>query len=53
MNPNENFSIEILCKPFICLPITNQPVQYAKNNFEILNNLNLADSGTMKEIGHL
>ena len=34
---------------FICLPITNQPVdKYVKNNFEFLKNLNLADSGTME-----
>ena len=35
----------------ICLPISNHPVKYAKNNFEFLKNLNLADSGTMEEIG--
>ena len=35
----------------ICLPISNHTVKYAKNNFEILKNLNLADFGTMEEIG--
>ena len=35
----------------ICLPISNHTVKYAKNNFEILKNLNLADFGIMKEIG--
>ena len=35
----------------ICLPISNHPVKYAKNNFEFLKNLNLADSCTMEEIG--
>ena len=41
--------MEVLCKPFICSPITNQPVKYAKNNFEFLKDLNLADAGTMEE----
>ena len=36
MNSSENFSIGVLYKPFICLPITNHPVKYAKNNFEFL-----------------
>ena len=30
MNSSENFSMGVLCKPIICLPITNQPVKYAK-----------------------
>ena len=45
--------MEVLCKAFICLSITNQPVKYAKNNFEYLKDLNLADSGTMEEIDML
>ena len=53
MNSSENFNKEVLCKPFICLPITNQPVKYAKNNFEFLKDLNLADSGTMEEVDML
>ena len=53
MNSGENFSMEVLCKPFICLPITNQPVKYAKNNFEFLKDLNLADPGTKEEINML
>ena len=53
MNSGENFSMEVLCKPFICLPITNQPVKYAKNSFEFLKDLNLADSGTKEEIDML
>ena len=52
-NFGENFSMEVLCKPFICLPIANQPVKYPKNNFEFLKDLNLADSGTMEEIDML
>ena len=35
INFSENFSMEVLCKPFICLPITNKPVKYARNNFEL------------------
>ena len=50
INSCGNFSMEVLCKPFICLPITNQPVKYAENNFEFLKDLNLADSGTVEEI---
>ena len=46
MNSGENFSMEVLCK-------CNQPVKYAKNNFEFLKDLNLADSGTMEEIDML
>ena len=53
MNSSENFSMEILCKSFIYLAITNQPVKYTKNNFEVLKDLNLADSGTMEEIDML
>ena len=50
INSRENFSMRVLCKPFLCLPITNQLVKYTKNNFEFLKDLNLADSGTMEEI---
>ena len=39
MNSSENVSMEVLCKPFICLYITNQPVNYAKTNFEFLKDL--------------
>ena len=53
MNSSENFRMEVLCKAFICLSITNQPLKYAKNNFEYLKDLNLADSGTMEEIDML
>ena len=53
MISNENVSMKILWKPFICVPITHQPVKCAKNNFEILKDLNLADSDTMKEIDML
>ena len=49
MNSGENFSMEVLCKPFICLPITNQPVKYAKNNFQFLKDFNLPDSSTTEE----
>ena len=49
MSSNENFSMVLLCKPFICLPNTNQPVKYAKNNSDFLKDLNLAHSGTMEE----
>ena len=53
INSSKNFNTEVLCKPFICLPSTNQPVKYAKSNFEFLKDLNLADSGTMEEIDML
>ena len=55
MISSENVSMKILSKPFIYVPITHQPVKCAKNNFEILKDLDLAGSETMKEIiiGHL
>ena len=43
---SEKFSMEVL-------PITNQPVKYTKTNFEFLEDLNLAHSGTMEEIDML
>ena len=49
MNSNENFSMDVLYKPFICLLITNQPVKYTKNNFEFFKDLNLVDSAIMEE----
>ena len=49
INSSENFSMAVLCKPFICFPIINQPVKYAKINFKFLKHLNLADSGAMEE----
>ena len=42
--------MEIFCKPFICLPIANQPKEHAQKNYEFLKDLNLADSKTMGEI---
>ena len=51
MNSSENFSMEVLCKPFICLP--TYTYLYAKNNFEFLKNLNLADPGIMEEVDML
>ena len=44
--------MEVLCKTFICLSITNH-AKNAKNNFEFLKDLSLADSGTMEEIDML
>ena len=49
-NSKNDFNMEILCKPFICLPIANQPIEHAQKNYEFLKDLNLADSKTMGEI---
>ena len=53
INSDENFSMDVLCKPFICLSIIYLPVKYAKSNFEFFKDLNLANSGTMEEIDTL
>ena len=47
---NFKFSIEALCTPFICLPLKNQPITFAKNNFEFLKDLELADTGSSDDI---
>ena len=47
---NFKFSIEALCAPFICLPLKTQPVTFAKNNFEFLRELELADTGSSDDI---
>ena len=47
---NFKFSIEALCTPFICLPLKNKPITFAKNNFEFLKNLELADTGFSDDI---
>ena len=53
IDSSENFRMEVLFKPFICLPITNQPMKYTKNNFEFLKDVTLAGSDTMEEIDML
>ena len=47
---NFKFSIEALCTLFICLPLKNQPITFAKNNFEFLKDLELADTGSSDDI---
>ena len=41
-----NKSFEAYSISFICLPIKNQPVKFAQQNYEHLKNLNFADSGS-------
>ena len=45
---NQNFQIKPLCTPFICSPIRNQQIIFAKTQFEYLENL--ADSGLKVDI---
>ena len=53
MNSSRNCRMEVLCKTFICLPITCQLVKYAKNNLEFFKDLNFFDSDTVEEIDML
>ena len=41
-----NKSIEAFCISLICLPLENQPVKFAQQNYPHLKNLSFADSGT-------
>ena len=47
---NFKFSIEALSTPFISLPLKNQPITFAKNNFEFLKDLELADTDSSDDI---
>ena len=47
---NFEFSIEALSTPFISLPLKNQPITFAKNNFEFLKDLELADTDSSDDI---
>ena len=47
---NFKFSIEVLSTPFISLPLKNQPITFAKNNFEFLKDLELADTDSSDDI---
>ena len=47
---NFKFSIEALCTQFTCLPLKNQPITFARNNFEFLKDLELADTGSSDDI---
>lgn len=46
----ELFEIEALCTPFICLPIKNQFTGFAKEKFEHLKDLELADKNQVEVI---
>ena len=50
MNRNKLFLFEALSTPFICLPIKNQLINFAKTHFDHLKDLQLADSGSTDEI---
>ena len=43
-NFKEKFEVEGLCTPFICLPIQRQSSNFAKQNFDYLKELELANS---------
>ena len=47
---NFKFSTEALCTQFTCLPLKNQPITFARNNFEFLKDLELADTGSSDDI---
>ena len=40
---NFKFSTEALCTSFICLPLKNQAITFAKNSFEFLKDLELTE----------
>ena len=46
----QTFPIEALSTPFICLPVKNQLINFAKTRFDYLRGLQLADSGSTDEI---
>ena len=46
----QTFPIEALSPPFICLPVKNKLVNFAKTCFDYLKDLHLADSGSIYEI---
>ena len=43
-NSSESIQIDALSVPYICPPVTDQPIEIAKSNFSHLQDLNLADS---------
>ena len=45
-NSNKSIQIDALSVPYICPPITEQPIEIAKSKFSHLQDLNLADSNT-------
>ena len=47
---HKSFCLQALSVPLICLPIKNQPVAFARENFEHLRGLDLADSGGEDEV---
>ena len=49
-NSKEKFEVESLCTPFICLPIQRQSGNFAKQNFDYLKELELANSKSKNDI---
>ena len=50
---NFTFFIKALYKPFVCLPVKNQPYKFVKDNFESFKDLELAGTGPSKDIKFL
>ena len=48
VSTNENVAVDALAIPYICAPITEQPITFAKNKYAHLQRLQLADSGDSK-----
>ena len=52
-NSKEKFEVEAFCTPFICLPIQRQSSNFAKQNFDYLKKLELANSKSKNDINLL
>ena len=49
-NSKEKFEVEVLCTPFICLPIQRQSSNFPKQNFDYLKELELHNSKLKNDI---
>ena len=49
-NSKEKFEVEVLCTPFICLPIQRQSSNFPKQNFDYLKELELHNSKSKNDI---
>ena len=49
-NSKEKFEVEVLCTPFICLPIQRQSSNFPKQNFDYLKELELPNSKSKNDI---
>ena len=49
-NSEEKFEVKALCTPFICLPIQKQSSNFARENFDYLKELQLANSKSKNDI---